>query len=81
MWALICGIQDLIPFTGMEPGPPALGVMSLSHWTSREVPGKLALESSFILSGFMVIEMNYFSSRSLALGESPTSHNRGVRHG
>ena len=22
----------------MEPGPPALGAQSLSHWTTREVP-------------------------------------------
>ena len=22
----------------MEPGPPALGVWSLSHWTSRDIP-------------------------------------------
>ena len=26
---------------GMEPGSPALGVQSLSHWTTREVPGGL----------------------------------------
>ena len=24
----------------MEPGPPALGVLSLSHWTTRKDPGK-----------------------------------------
>ena len=29
---------DLIPPPGIEPGPPALGVGSLSHWTTREVP-------------------------------------------
>ena len=22
----------------LEPGPPALGVWSLTHWTTREVP-------------------------------------------
>ena len=26
-----------------ETGPPALGVQSLSHWTTREVPGDLLL--------------------------------------
>ena len=31
-----CGIWDLVPWPGTEPGPPALGVRSLSHWT-REV--------------------------------------------
>ena len=43
---LCCGVQtlscdsmwDLIPWPGIEPGSPALGVQSLSHWTTREVP-------------------------------------------
>ena len=33
-----CGMRDLIPWPGMEPGPPALGAWSLNHWTTREVP-------------------------------------------
>ena len=28
---------DLVPWPGVEPGPPVLGP-SLSHWTTREVP-------------------------------------------
>ena len=32
---------DLVPRPGIEPGPPALGVQSLSHWTTREVPALL----------------------------------------
>ena len=42
-WALVaacrifgCGMWDLIPWPGVEPGPPALGMQSLSHWTTRE---------------------------------------------
>ena len=31
-----CGMWNLVPWPGIEPGPPALGVRSLSHWT-REV--------------------------------------------
>ena len=27
-----------IPWSGIEPGPPALGAQSLSHWTIKEVP-------------------------------------------
>ena len=34
---LSCGMQDLIPRPGIEPGPPALGAWSLGHWSSREV--------------------------------------------
>ena len=37
---------DLVPWSGIEPGPPALGAWSLSHWTTREV-----LESS-VWKGF-----------------------------
>ena len=31
-----CGI--LVPRPGIEPGPPALGMWSLTHWTTRDVP-------------------------------------------
>ena len=31
-------MQDLVPRPGIKPGPPALGVRSLTHWTTREVP-------------------------------------------
>ena len=33
-----CGMWDQVLWQGIEPGPPALGVWSLSHWTTREVP-------------------------------------------
>ena len=29
---------DLVPRPGIKPQPPALGIWSLSHWTTREVP-------------------------------------------
>ena len=29
---------DLSPWSGIKPGPPALGPWSLSHWTTREYP-------------------------------------------
>ena len=35
---LSCGMWALVPWPGIEPGPPALGVWDLSHWTTREVP-------------------------------------------
>ena len=39
---------DLVPWPGIEPGPPALGVWSLSHWTTREVPLFLFLVFVFV---------------------------------
>ena len=32
-------VGSLIPQTGMEPSPPALGARSLKHWATREIPG------------------------------------------
>ena len=44
MWALV-------PWSGIEPGAPALGARSLSHWTTREVPLHVFshLGSSFVI--------------------------------
>ena len=36
-----CGRCDLVLRPGMEPKPPVLGARSLSHWTTRKVPGFL----------------------------------------
>ena len=33
-----CGTWDVVPWTGIEPRPHALGARSLSHWTIREIP-------------------------------------------
>ena len=38
MQTLCCGLWDLVPQPGIECGPSAFGVWSLSHWTTREVP-------------------------------------------
>ena len=37
-WVLVVACGILAPWPGIEPGFPALGVWSLSHWTTREVP-------------------------------------------
>ena len=36
---LRCGLWDLVPGPRVKPGLPALGALSLSHWTTREAPG------------------------------------------
>ena len=38
MWILSCSLWVLVPWPGMEPRPPALGIQSLGHWITREVP-------------------------------------------
>jgi len=34
-------MQDQVSWIGIKPRSPALGAWSLSHWTTREVPGKV----------------------------------------
>ena len=36
-----CSMWDLVPQPGIKPRPLALGVQSLSPWTTREVPRQL----------------------------------------
>ena len=38
MRTLSCGMFNLVPQPRIEPWSPALGTLSLSHWTNREVP-------------------------------------------
>ena len=38
METLSCCMWDLVPWPGIRPEPSALGVCSLSHWITREVP-------------------------------------------
>ena len=40
MLGLSCGMWDLVPWPGIQYGPPALGALNLNHWTTREVPLK-----------------------------------------
>ena len=35
---LSCGMWHVVPWLGIEPGPPTLGVQSLNHGTTKEVP-------------------------------------------
>ena len=36
--AFSCGMWHLVPWLGIEPRPPALGVRNLNHWSTGEVP-------------------------------------------
>ena len=51
-----CGRWDLIPWPGIEPGPPALGAQSLSHWTTREVPSTGLLNLFICYWNFLLLQ-------------------------
>ena len=46
---------DLVLQPGIAPGSPALGARSLTHWTSREVPGKYFIYLFIYLSIYLFI--------------------------
>ena len=50
MQIISCGMWNLVPWPGIESGPPALGAWSLSHWNTKGVPQKSFLVGHFFLS-------------------------------
>ena len=44
---VVACMWDLVPWRGVKPGCPALGVWSLTHWTTREVSSKSDFEGGF----------------------------------
>ena len=46
---LSCSKWDLVPWPGIEPRPPELGVGSLNHWAAREVPRVSFFPLKFII--------------------------------
>ena len=45
-WPCHAACRVLVPWPGIEPGPPASGAQSLNHWTAREVPSPFFLTAS-----------------------------------
>ena len=49
MQTLSCSMWDLVPWPGVEPGPPALRAWSLNSWITREVPKvSLCINSGYL---------------------------------
>ena len=57
--SLSCGMRDLVSGPGIEPGPPALGVQSLSHWATKEILRWLILHYGLLKTTVL----KYFSQR------------------
>ena len=68
MRTLRCGMWNLVPWSGIEPRPPALGAWRLSHWTTMEVPklGALISPSVLILSVSLLVALRKGDSETLS---------------
>ena len=62
----------LVPQPGIEPGPLALGVQSLSHWTTRGVPYFHIFMVTEIWFSFSRLSWNITSSRKPSLPPQAT---------
>ena len=54
-----CIMWNLVSWPGLKPGPPALGVWNLSHWTTREVSVGELLDDEWIYRDFMGSTQRY----------------------
>ena len=75
MQDLCCGVWDPVPQAGIESGPPVLGVQSLSHWTTREVPWDL-----FSLAKIRYADGNSGHEGSRLYSQTPTDGGHGTPH-
>ena len=58
-WVLVVVCRILIPWPGMEPGSPVLGVQSLSHWSNRDVQDLPSWSFNPIPWKLEIIKVNY----------------------
>ena len=54
----------LVPWPGIEPLPPGLGMQSLRHWTTREVPLPQILKLNYFFTLGQLLYAAIFSSAS-----------------
>ena len=80
MKTLSCGMWDLVPWPKIEPRPPALGIWSLSRWTTRNVQkshvlitGSLALLLSVVSALLLSVTQNICYRNMFPLLEVPCS--------
>ena len=53
---VVACMRDLVSQPRIEPGPPALGMWSLTHWTTREV-----LEPFYFFNLKVILQIIYRS--------------------
>jgi len=74
IFTVACDMWDLVPYPGREPGAPALGAQSFSHWTPREAPQLLNQVLPALLTASRVCTATSCTTRLGALWEQ----NRGI---
>ena len=71
------GMCDPVPWAGVEPGPPELEVLSLSHWTTREVP-PVSLDFTWRFPNFCCLEAVWGGGWIGKVGPDHEGHMQGI---
>ena len=66
-WLSYAASSILVPWPGIEPGPPAVDMQSPNHWTAKEIPSKSVLHSRGITHFYLKKE----SERRFLRNENP----------
>ena len=76
MWTLSCGMWDLVPCPGTEPGFPALAVWSINHWTTWQVPDFTSwYEEQYVSIGRDRVTISHLGNHLLQPSPHPSYHN------
>ena len=59
-WLSYAASRILVPWPGIEPGPPAVDMQSPNHWTAKEIPSKSVLHSRGITHFYLKKESKRF---------------------
>ena len=71
MWTLSCSMWNLVPWPVIKAGPPALGALSLNHWTTTEIPVTVLTRR---LVEVMEFQLSYFKSWKMVLRKCSTQY-------
>ena len=67
---LVACANDVVPWPGIEPRPPALGARSLTHWTTRKVAMLILELHEYSLFSFFSIQHKVSSTSVILLQTS-----------
>ena len=70
VWTLSCSLWDLVPWPGIKPRLPVLGVQNLSPWTTREVLVPTSFHHSHVITFWNIFKLGKYYGHVMSLAFS-----------